>query len=188
MYTTNWSFHIEHSINKAYGNNIPQRDLNIVEIGCFEGRGTNILKDKLCKTDACKIFCIDPWEDVYVKGESAYSDIDFYFNNQYDRFINNTKDNKHVVIMRGYSNDMIPMLPNNIDFAYIDGDHSPNQVYADGKNILPKMNSGGIIVFDDYKWVHNNKVCKDGIDKFVEEYKHMIDVIDIDYQLIARVK
>ena len=83
MYTTNWSFHIEHSINKAYGNNIPQRDLNIVEIGCFEGRGTNILRDKLCKTDACKIFCIDPWEDVYVKGESAYSDIDFYFNNQY---------------------------------------------------------------------------------------------------------
>ena len=47
---------------------------------------------------------------------------------------------------------MIPkLLDNTIDFAYIDGDHSPEQVYKDAINILPKMKSNSIILFDDYK-------------------------------------
>jgi hypothetical protein len=42
-------------------------------------------------------------------------------------------------------------LHNTINFVYIDGDHSPEQVYKDAVNMLPKMKSNGIILFYDYR-------------------------------------
>ena len=186
-YTTNWSIHIERSIKVAYST-LPKTKMTCVEIGCFEGQGTNIMTKLLCSHEESKLYCIDPWEDVYVTGKKEYTDIDHYFKDQYSRFLHNTNNNTHVIPMRGYSDNMIANLPNNIDFVYIDGDHSPLQVYKDGINMFPKMTSGGIIVFDDYTWEHNGQSCGDGIDKFLNEYKDKIEVISKDYQVIVRVK
>jgi hypothetical protein len=43
--------------------------MTCVEIGCFEGQGTNIMTKLLCSHEESKIYCIDPWEDVYVIGK-----------------------------------------------------------------------------------------------------------------------
>jgi predicted O-methyltransferase YrrM len=90
--------------------------------------------------------------------------------------------------MRGYSDDMISLLDDNsIDFCYIDGDHSPDQVYKDITNMFKKMKDKGIVLFDDYLWVVNDIVTKIGIDKFLLEYKGQYELLIKDSQVAIRI-
>jgi hypothetical protein len=118
-YTQNWA----DSLEKNFSENkipIPNGAINIVEIGSFEGRGTNILYKYLCNDSNSRIICVDPWEDKYTNNEK-YKEVDHFFIGQYDRFINNTESIfDKLIIKKGYSNDIIPLLDQKIDFAYID--------------------------------------------------------------------
>ena len=152
---------------------------NIIEIGCFEGFGTLKLHQLLGSHTESKIVCIDPWDDVYVKNKTEFVDIDPIFVNQYEKFMNNTKSIiDKLIIKRGYSTDVLPTLEKGtFDFAYVDGDHSENQVYLDGKLLFPVMKHGGIILFDDYNWQHGNEITKNGIERFISEFNEQIDVL-----------
>ena len=189
MFTQNWSSGIAISLNKIYGVNLPTHKVNVAEIGCFEGRGSLILSQMLCKDEGSKLYCIDPWFDLYTKGIKEFENLDPLFVGQYDKFVKNTKSiADRIIPLRGLSDDMIPELPSDIDFVYIDGDHSPDQVYKDAVGMLGKMKKGGYMVFDDYGWIHNGIVCAEGIDRFLEEYKDQLTVIEVGYHLIVRVK
>lgn len=39
------------------------------------------------------------------------------------------------------------------DFIYIDGDHDPARVFADGAQACDLLKPGGLLAFDDYKWL-----------------------------------
>ena len=83
---------------------------------------------------------------------------------------------------------MIPQLESkSLDFVYIDGDHSPEQVYKDAVNMFPKIKSGGVLLFDDYLWVVNGIVTAKGIDNFLKEYSGQYELLLKDYQLAVRV-
>ena len=186
-FTQNWSNSIEGSIRKCYPAGVPSDRMNVVEIGSFEGRGSLILERQLCLHPDSVLYCIDPWDDGYVKGKSETKDLDPLFKGQYQRFIENTKTLPKIKPLRGSSNDIVPTLSDDsIDFAYIDGDHSPEQVYKDGVMMFPKIRSGGYIVFDDYEWIHNNMRCGDGIDKFLKEYSDKIRLIFKAYQIAVK--
>ncbi len=58
------------------------------------------------------------------------------------------KDN--VTFMHGSSTNMIPQLPNDLDFIYIDGDHDHGQALLDMQLALKKVKVGGIIGGHDY--------------------------------------
>lgn len=153
--------------------------LHVIEIGCFEGYGTLKLHELLGSHPESTITCIDPWDDVYVKGKIEFSDIDPIFANQYPKFSSNTSSiaNK-LVIKRGYSTDILPTLSaQSYDFAYVDGDHSANQVYTDGKLLFPLMKSGSIILFDDYYWTHGSEITQIGIERFISEFNDKIEVL-----------
>jgi predicted O-methyltransferase YrrM len=186
MFTQNWTLHLRNSIDKSY-KTIPTKAMICVEIGSFEGRGSLIIEKILCKHPYSKLYCIDPWEDLYVKGNTAFNSIDNLFVGQYDRFLNNTREFSKIVPLRGKSDNMIKNVPGYIDFAYIDGDHSPLQVYKDGVNVINKMRSDGIMVFDDYLWEHNGIKCKEGIDRFLHEFLGKYRVITIDYHVIIQI-
>jgi predicted O-methyltransferase YrrM len=109
------------------------------------------------------------------------------FHGQYGRFVKNTQGVAKIVPLKGTSDVMIPGLPS-IDFVYIDGDHSPEQVYKDACAMMTRMKPGGIILFDDYGWGFRGLYTKDGINKFLEEYKERVEVIFIKYQAAVRVK
>jgi len=95
-----------------------------------------------------------------------------------------TKNFSKIIECKEISDTMIPKLEeNNIDFAYIDGDHSPEQVYKDAVNIFKKMKIGGIILFDDYLWEINGMKTKIGIDKFLDEYIGKYKLLFKNYQL-----
>ncbi|UCC58371.1 MAG: class I SAM-dependent methyltransferase [Candidatus Bathyarchaeum sp.] len=48
------------------------------------------------------------------------------------------------------SEDAFPKIPNNLDFVYIDGDHSYEAVKQDIQNYFPKIKPGGIIGGHDF--------------------------------------
>ena len=84
---------------------------------------------------------------------------------------------------------MIPKLDDDsMDFCYIDGDHSPEQVYKDIINVYPKMKNNSVVLFDDYLWVYKTTVTKEGIDKFLNEYKGKYELLFSNYQLSIRIK
>jgi predicted O-methyltransferase YrrM len=197
-YTRNW--------NNAFIENIKVSGLNnlnlCLEIGCFEGLTSNYIADHLLKPEG-KLICIDPLADNYLVENLSEKDIDNnknewkYFKGQYERFIENTKlniENKKIELYRELSSDSFPKLKkiylNQFDFIYIDGDHRDFAVYFDAINSFELCKKDGYILFDDYLWEDslNYKITKDGIDKFLKEYKDKIEIVFSNYQLMIRKK
>ena len=188
QFTQDLTLNLFNSLNQLYNNN-PSDPMTCVEIGSFEGKGSLLIADKLCKNKDSKLYCIDPLGNEYVKDNEKLS----FWNNacigQKDRFLNNTKDYQNIILLEGTSDTMISKLEDNtVDFVYIDGDHSPEQVYKDAINILPKMKSNSIILFDDYEFNINNVKTSIGIDKFLNDTKDKYELLFKKYQLAIRIK
>jgi len=163
--------------------------MTCVEIGSFEGRGSLLIADKLCNNKDSKLYCIDPLDNKYVKNNTNLSFWDNACNGQKDKFYNNTKNHSNIVLLEGTSDDMISKIEDNsINFVYIDGDHSHEQVYKDVINMLPKMKSNSIILFDDYEFNINNVKTSIGIDKFLKEIENKYELLFKKYQLAIRIK
>ena len=187
QFTQNLTYNLCNSLNILYNTN-PTEPMTCVEIGSFEGRGSIAIIEKLCKNSESKLYCIDPLDNEYVKGNEKLSFWNNACDGQKNRFYNNTKNYSNIFLLEGTSDAMIPkLLDNTIDFAYIDGDHSPEQVYKDAINILPKMKSNSIILFDDYKFNTNNIITSIGIDKFLGEIEGKYKLIFKNYQLAIKI-
>ncbi len=162
--------------------------MKCVEIGSFEGRGSNLIHTLLCKNEESILYCIDPFDDEYVKGNKQMAFWDYACNGQYIKFKHNTANIPNIIEMKGYSDIMIPKLDDNsIDFCYIDGDHSPEQVYKDIINMFRKMKNNSIVLFDDYLWSMNGIITKEGIDRFLVEYKGKYELLFSKVQLAIRI-
>jgi len=167
----------------------PDSVMKCVEIGSFEGKGSILINNHLCNNNNSILYCIDPFDNEYVKGNDKMAFWNNACNGQYIRFKNNTSNIDKIIEMKGVSDMMIPMLDDDsIDFCYIDGDHSPEQVYKDIKNIFVKMKDKSIVLFDDYMWVINGIITKTGIDRFLNEYKDNYELLFQNYQLAIRIK
>jgi predicted O-methyltransferase YrrM len=197
-YTRNW--------NQEFVNNTNQIKLKnqklCLEIGSFEGLTSNYIVDNILSDDG-KLICIDPLTDTYLVENLSENDIEHnnngwkYFNGQYDRFIENTKNNlesKKIELYRELSSEALPKLKekykDKFDFIYIDGDHRDFAVYFDAVNSFEICKPNGYILFDDYLWedYSNHKITKDGIDRFINEYRDKLDVVINAYQVMIRKK
>jgi predicted O-methyltransferase YrrM len=187
MFTLNLTQKLNESLTILYPKNT-EEVMKCVEIGSFEGKGSILIHNKLCKNKDSVLYCIDPFDNEYVKNNKKMAFWNHACNGQYKRFKYNTHNIPKIKEMRGYSDNMIPLLDDNsIDFCYIDGDHSPEQVYKDIINMFKKMKNKGIVLFDDYLWEVNDVVTKKGIDKFLLEYKDHCELLIKDYQLAIRI-
>jgi hypothetical protein len=187
MYSCDLTGALKKSLNFLYPIQ-PHSVMKCVEIGSFEGRGSVLIHDYLCKNKDSILYCIDPFDDEYVKGNDKMSFWDHACNGQYFKFKSNTLCLEKIVELRNVSDIMIPTLhDNSIDFCYIDGDHSPDQVYKDIINIFGKMKNGDIVLFDDYLWEIDNVVTKIGIDKFLKEYEDKCEILIKNDQVAIRV-
>lgn len=183
QFTQNWSNAISGSIDRCYPV-VPDGPLTVVEVGSFEGRGTLVLHERLCKHPDSVLICIDPWLDSYVENFAPFQNLDPLFKGQWARFQANTMHLSKLQALRGTSTERIPELTSeSVDFAYIDGDHSPVQVYIDGKLMFDKLRVGGFMVFDDYEWEHGGQRCRDGVDRFLAEHADHVKVLFRNWQL-----
>ena len=160
-------------------------NLNFLEIGSFEGYGTNYFVDKYLTGANCLITCIDPWIKYSVSTVTNINGYDNLINEEtYNIFKNNTMKNQDkIIIKKGFSNDILPQLDKIYDFIYVDGDHSEKTVWNDAINSFAILKNNGILIFDDYTWNEGDKSPKKAIDRFLLEYKDYIKVLNINYQV-----
>jgi GR25 family glycosyltransferase involved in LPS biosynthesis len=117
-----------------------------------------------------KAFNWDDVEDVYDKKVSVYSNVIKYKGSSID-FLNKANNFYY-------------------DFIYIDGDHTEKAVYDDAIFSWNKLKTGGILAFDDYQWVHESGLDSlrpgPAIDRFVEEKKNKIEILESRWQYWIR--
>jgi len=188
MYSCDLTLNLRKSLDVLYPTK-PEEIMICVEIGSFEGRGSIMIQNHLCKNKDSILYCIDPFDDEYVLGNNTMAFWNSHCIGQYARFKQNTAHIPNMKEIKGCSDNMIPILDDDsIDFCYIDGDHRPEQVYKDIINMFRKMKHNSIVLFDDYLWNMNTIVTKLGIDRFLYEYKDNYELLFQSYQLAIRIK
>ena len=124
--------------------NYENEPVTMIEIGSYAGEST-IEFSKLFK----KVFAIDPYEDIYHKNQILYN-----YMNMIDVgkiFKENIKNHNNIVHIHKRSDDAILELRNeHVDFIYIDGIHTYEQVKKDILNYKKLIKTGGFLGGHDY--------------------------------------
>lgn len=113
-----------------------------VEIGSYTGASSLMIAKGLNKYS--KLYCIDTWEnDAMTEGNW----------NTYDVFSKNTQlvANK-INTVKSNSTDAAIGFNKEIDFLFIDGDHSYDGVKADVDAWFVKLKRSGVIIMHDIGW------------------------------------
>ena len=161
MYTQDWFSKNLPEILYWVKPHLSGRDsLKILEIGSFEGMSTRWFIDKFVTHKDSVLHCIDTWE-----GSLEHENWGMDFSGTYEMFIENLKD--HIesgkcIPHRGQSKDVLVQLLSEgqkFDFIYVDGSHLAPDVMIDGMLSYLLLNSGGIIMFDDYVFgLHDRRI------------------------------
>ena len=128
----------------------------MVEVGVYKGDFASKL---LQECDAIeKYYMIDPWRhlDHWNKPANKNNDV-------FEQFLIETKSKTDFaaekrIILRGKTTEVVEEIPDGeLDFAYIDGDHTLRGIAIDLIRIFPKIRVGGWIGGDDFSrtvWQH----------------------------------
>ncbi len=180
-----------------FSNNIPiwskilaefkGRPIDVLEIGCFEGRATLWLLENILTHEKAYIDVIDTFQGSFEhQGRVDFSDTQAIFTE-------NIKPYKEKVTVHwGFSNAVLPILCTEkkcFDLIYIDGSHQAQDVLSDAIFAHILLQRGGILIFDDLEWnaypdPHMNP--KLGIEAFLSVFLPYYTVLHRGYQLILR--
>jgi len=147
-----------------------------IEIGVWQGSFTSYMVENT----NMHITGIDPWCET-----SSHSDVD-YDAEDYDPFAVGedgllSQESRYIVsisnlsrfpptkwtILRSFSHRVLPFIPSELDFVYIDGLHDYASVREDIHDWFPKLKSGGILCGHDYN--ETNPGTIQAVDEFAEE-------------------
>lgn len=113
-----------------------------VEIGTYRG---DFVDKVLSLNRTAKIFCIDPYASYDEYEDSMNSMIgDTIYDETYSNL--KSKYGDRIQFIRLSSADAFGMIPDNIDFLHIDGNHGYNFVKRDLELYFPKVRSNGFIM------------------------------------------
>lgn len=161
------------------------KPIKALEIGSFEGRSSLWLMENILTNPKSKLTCVDIWEN-YPESDS----LGFQVVGSFERFQDNLEEYlNRIKTIKGSSFEEVPKLKDTFDFIYVDGDHTEVGCWTDAVNSFEKLNIGGIMIFDDYKWVDREGTelhPKGAIDRFMNDYKDKITVEEIGYQVVVK--
>ena len=145
------------------------RTMSMIEIGSYLGESTKIFAESFGK-----VIAIDPFMDNYDPKDPACKGPTFDL--VYKRFLENISPFSNIKHIRKTSDDAVKdFVYNSIDFVYIDGIHTYNQVLKDIKNYSPLVKQAYFIAGHDYKpnWPQVVKAvteCFPKVDKVFEDF------------------
>ena len=116
-----------------------KHNLTGVEIGVKYGHNAKRILNNL---HIEKLFLIDPYEHLVERG--------IFWKNEYNDYFNEAKNNlsqfeEKIQFIKKRSEDACDDVPNNLDFVYIDGNHSYKYVKKDIELYYPKVKDDGMI-------------------------------------------
>ena len=173
--------------NKDAVNIIGQIPPNTIgaEIGVWMGNSS----ERMLERGLTHLHLIDPYSTSPYKGNSEmsfeqyiakyqqitgeFSEAGFtnFYNQVYKSVENKFKPRKNVTLHRMTSSAFFNKNPDiELDWVYVDGDHSYEGCLHDLEASLPHINKGGMIMGDDYGWP-GAKWQKKGVTKAVNEFK-----------------
>lgn len=152
----------------------------IAEIGVFEGYNTR--EFALHSLKGSTVYAIDP----FFKGSLGIS---------YGKLIaiNNWKKNKirNIKIIRGFSADVSHTIKEELDFVFVDGDHTFEGVKKDFELYGSKLSSNGTIAFHDSRLFTNGWTQSDWgpvrlIDEIIRNDKSWKIVEEVDSTVFVK--
>lgn len=166
---------------------LKEKPVNMLEIGCFEGRSTLWFLENVLTDHESKITCLDTFE-----GDLQQEKMKVDTKNLLERFIENIDGNKKVKTIRGNSQNVLKTLAEEYDLIYIDGSHYQTDVLHDMVLCFDLLKSGGVMICDDYGMTFvkdgvNNKP-RIAIDAFISVYEPHIIELHKGWQYIMRKK
>jgi predicted O-methyltransferase YrrM len=146
--------------------NVATKNYNIlVEVGVWKGHSISYLAKEFKNNNKTpKIYAVDLWEETYKWSDNIKlrSQVPYL----YDIYTENKKQNgvnDMIIDLKGLSWEMANNFKDGeVDFVFIDADHTYESVVKDINAWLPKIKKGGMISGHDY-----NNPC--GVKKAVVE-------------------
>ena len=181
-FSQDWfSYNIKYLSRIIYKYNLTEKNMNILEIGCFEGLSTLFFLSTLKNSN---IHCVDPFS-------SFEENKDKDFNQVFENFKNNTKEfHTRVRLSKTTSDEFFKKnLNEKFDLIYIDGNHHSDNVLRDARNSFKLLNKGGFIVFDDFLWDYYDEINLNpigGVKQFLSENFFNLRIVSIGYQLVIQ--
>jgi hypothetical protein len=154
------------------------------EVGVFAGEFAESLLRKLPK----ELTLIDAWQSedgwLFSGNVDGNNGIRLPQEQLYGLVISRFSAFPHVKILRGWTWDILPTLPEtSLDYVYIDADHSYEGMKRDLKLIQSKLKPDGYLMGHDYEmnFAKAKIPWKFGVQQAVDEFCQ-----ETDYQLIAK--
>jgi hypothetical protein len=157
--------------------------IDFLQIGAYTGDASEWLMKNIITDSSSWLTDVDTWcgSEEEVHKEFDWNEIESYYDKRMSNYSNVCK-------IKGYSANFLQSAQtSHYDFIYIDGDHRADEVYKDAMFSWRCLKPKSIMAFDDYLWVHdsgNGSLSpKQGIDKFLKEYKKKYKLIIMDEQV-----
>ncbi len=126
------------------------KPLTCVEIGSAHGHSTCLIGLALKQNLQGRLWAVDPHEATPWNDDQPEQSYDLLRRN-----LRRTGVQDYVEIVRARTADAVAKLPDVIDFAFIDGDHSYEGVKLDWDILRPRMSEYSVMVFHDTMWDRN---------------------------------
>lgn len=176
-FTTDWVSQRGNSWRNLLADLMGKPNLNMLEIGSYEGRSTLWWLNNLLTDSSSRITCIDNWDK---RAE---------FEKRFDR---NVAASGHSCKVRkikqpSWSGLKILHPTEMFDVVYVDGSHEAKDVMLDGLTCLEHLKPGGFMIFDDYAWNgRRHFMPKIALDLFTKICNPWCEVVEKGYQLAVR--
>lgn len=131
----------------------------MVEVGVYQGDFAEAVL-QLCSS-ITKYYMVDPWKHLDDWNKPSNQD-----DAKFEEYFRLAKEKTEFaasrrVILRGKTTDVIDQIPDQeLDFAYIDGDHTLKGIAIDLVRVYPKVRVGGYLGGDDFTtsmWQHKTE-------------------------------
>jgi predicted O-methyltransferase YrrM len=111
-----------------------------LEIGTYQGVSAVAIATALAP-GGC-LYCVDPWPDT-----SGGQNNPCWLICQ--RHLTRSGVSNRIRFLRGYSHEMVGQMPKELDFAFIDGDHSWEGIHNDWMIVSEKLLPGAVVCLHD---------------------------------------
>ncbi len=146
------------------------------EIGTFRGESAEFMCENIFTAPDAEYYCIDPFTGSV---EHGLAGIDCTTLESDTRA--RLKNFPQAKIIKGYSQDaLMAWTRKQLDFCYVDGDHTAMAAMRDAVMAFEILKVGGVLAWDDYEWTVMPRPVdcpKLGIDGFLAAYADRIEIL-----------
>jgi predicted O-methyltransferase YrrM len=141
-----FSLHVPYWLNLFEKTDLRSKNIQALEIGSWEGLSSYFTLKTLPNA---KLICVDTWEG---SDEHAKQDVLNSVEQNFDANTSNYKDRLSKFKGTSYRFFENYKNPEKFDLIYVDGSHHADDVMIDALKGFQLLDTGGVMIFDDYFW------------------------------------